>query len=327
MLSIIIPVYNLKNYIEKTLDSVLSQSYRSIEIIIVDDGSTDRTKEIVDEYAAKYAGKIFVYHISNGGVTNARLFGVSKAQGDWIGFVDGDDIIESDMYERLIYNAEIYNADISHCGYQMIFSDGRISYFHNTGAIIKQDKKTGLRDLLDGTTIEPGLWNKVFRKKLFEPLLQGDSIDKTIKNNEDLLMNFRLFMESDMAIFEDVCKYHYMVRSGSASRHKIDEHKIYDPIKVRKSILTLAPVEVQKEAQKAYIGSCINSYNSLVLEYDKTLVADKRKVKDLIYAKKEWIHLLSKKQQLLANLILYFTFGYGGIYRFYAKYILKNPYE
>lgn len=128
MISVIVPAYNVENYIGRTLDSILGQSFPDLEIIVVDDGSQDGTGAVIDRYAAAHPDRLTALHIPNGGVTNARLTGVSHARGEWIGFVDSDDVIEPDMYERLFENARKHNADISHCGYRMVFEDGRVHF-------------------------------------------------------------------------------------------------------------------------------------------------------------------------------------------------------
>ena len=135
------------------------------------------------------------------------------------------------MYEHLLNNAMKYHADISHCGYQMVFPS-RIDYYYNTGRIVQQDKITGLKDLLKGTFVEPGLWNKLFHKSLFHSLLNNNLMDLTIKNNEDLLMNYFLFKESNYAVYEDWCPYHYMVRKNSATSAQMSVQKLTDPITV-----------------------------------------------------------------------------------------------
>ena len=180
-ISVIVPVYNIENYIEKTVESIRNQTYKNLEIILVDDGSSDNSGRILDEIAAKDS-RIQVIHQENGGVTSARIAGIKIATGDWIGFVDGDDFIEPDMYQRLLENALKYSAQISHCGYQMVFPS-RVVYYYNTGRLVQQDKLTGLYDLLDGSFIEPGLCNKLFHKTLFHSLLHEGLIDLSIKNN------------------------------------------------------------------------------------------------------------------------------------------------
>lgn len=231
LISIVVPAYNIGDYLETCLNSVTAQTYTNLEIIVVNDGSSDHTAAVLDAYASKDA-RIKAIHKENGGVTSARLRGIAEATGDWIGFVDGDDVIEPDMYERLLANAHMYNADISHCGYQMMFPSGRVDYYYNTGRLAQQDKLTGLAALLDGSYIEPGLCNKLFHKHLFHSLLHDDVMPSEIKINEDLLMNYFLFKEAAHSVYEDVCPYHYVLRKGSAATSKINEHKLKDPLRV-----------------------------------------------------------------------------------------------
>ncbi|WP_147556461.1 glycosyltransferase family 2 protein [Catenibacterium mitsuokai] len=191
LISVIVPVYNLENYIERCLASIQSQTYSNIEIIVVDDGSIDSSWNIINRIA-KEDNRIIPIHKENGGVSSARMLGLANANGEWIGFVDGDDEIEEDMYEVLINNAFEYDADISHCGYKMIFNDGRITSFYDTKVKKIQDNTTGIIDLLEGDLIEPGLCNKLYKKSLFEDI----ELDTNIKINEDLLLNYYLFKNS-----------------------------------------------------------------------------------------------------------------------------------
>lgn len=327
MISVIVPAYNLENYISRTLDSILAQTYNDIEIIVVNDGSNDNTGNIIDKYAKENPGKVNAIHIENSGVTKARLAGFCEAQGDWIGFVDGDDVIEPDMYEHLMNNAIKYNAEISHCGYRMVFNDGRVNYFHNTGIIVEQNHKKGLADLLDGSMVEPGLCNKLFRKELFDNLINGSIMDKNIKINEDLLMNYILFSNAQKSVFEDFCPYHYIVRKTSASRQNLNKYKIYDPIKVKRIIIGLSDENMKQKAYRAYMGTCVNVYSAIVCTKCSKYKDDKLKVRGYIKSDKQWIKLLGKKQKLLANMILYFPVIYDFAYRFYSNHFQKNPYE
>lgn len=152
LVSVIIPAYNIEKYIGRCLDSVLSQIYENLEIIIVDDGSSDGTGKILDDYE-KRDSRIKVIHKENGGVSSARNKGLDMAVGDYIGFVDGDDIIAPEMYETLVKLLEEEDADIAHCGYQMVFPD-RVDYYYNTGKRKVQTTKEGLKDLLLGEIIE-----------------------------------------------------------------------------------------------------------------------------------------------------------------------------
>lgn len=322
LISVIVPAYNVGTWLPRCLGSILRQTYENIEIVVVDDGSTDDTAKVLDGYAAEYPRRIKALHIPNGGVTNARLTGAEAAAGEWIGFVDGDDEIEPDMYERLLQNALKYDAEISHCGYQMHFADGRVNYFHNTGILEKQDKITALCELLSGERVEPGLCNKLFHKSLFE----GLAMPADIKINEDLLMNYYLFAAADQTVYDDWCPYHYIVRSSSASRAKLNAHKIYDPIGVKEVIRKTAPDNLQEDAQRAYINTCINTYHVLMCagaEYG----ADLRRVRDLIKQEESSFSLLGKKRAAMARLIVDAPAVYRPIYSFYCRFFQKNVYS
>lgn len=257
-ISVIVPVYNIEKELPRCIDSILAQTYRNLEVILVDDGSTDQCGALCDAYSAEDS-RVRVIHRVNSGVTKARFAGIRAATGEWIGFVDGDDYIEPDMYERLIANARKYQADISHCGYQMVFPN-RADYYHNTGRLAQQDKLTGLYDLLDGSMIEPGLCNKLFHKTLFHSLLHSGVEAMGIRINEDLLMNYYLFREAQCSVFEDFCPYHYIVRAGSAANTRNRECHVIDPIRVGQILCeeTQSEPELYALAMRFYARSLIS---------------------------------------------------------------------
>lgn len=324
-ISIVVPVFNIEGYVERCLQSLLQQTYTNLEVLAIDDGSTDSSGAILDRLATTDS-RIKVIHKENGGVTSARMAGIRNATGEWIGFVDGDDKIESDMYERLLRNSAEYHADISHCGYQMCFDDGRIHYFHNTGLLVQQDKITALKELLSGVRIEPGLCNKLFHKTLFRSLLHGEAVPLDIKINEDLLMNYRLFSEAERTVFEDWCPYHYIVRSTSASQAKLNPHKIYDPIKVKEIIRQSAPAELHDAAQQAYISTCINTYHTLLTAGAK-YKDDLRKVHELLTQEADDFFLLGRKRRLMANMIVHTPVLYRPIYAVYSRFFQERVYD
>ena len=260
LISIIIPAYNIENYIVRCLDSLLNQTYKNLEVIVVDDGSSDNTGKIIDDYASKYEN-IKVIHKKNAGVSAARNSGIDVANGDYIGFVDGDDTVDKEMFEVLIDNAIKYDADISHCGYKMVFPS-RIDYYYNTGELIEQDNELGLKDLVLGQRVEPGLVNKLYKRDLFTTVRMNENI----KINEDLLANYYLFKQSSKSVFYDKCMYSYIVRKGSAATSKININKIVDPVKVRREMLE----DTRKES---------NLYNLMYERYILALVSICRNVK------------------------------------------------
>ena len=236
-ISIIIPAYNIASLLGRTLDSVLAQTYRNLEVIVVDDGSTDGTDAIIDEYATRDS-RVKAIHKENGGVSSARLAGICASTGEWIGFVDGDDYVEPEMFAHLLTNALMHNADISHCGYQMVFPDGHIDMYHNTGRKAYMDRASGVYALLRGDLVEPGLWNKLFRRHVVTGFESSPLWDSSIRINEDLLMNYILFDRAESSVYEDIPFYHYVLRPDSAATTKKPAlHKVQNPLRVAELIL------------------------------------------------------------------------------------------
>lgn len=320
LISVIVPVYNLENYIERCLKSIQNQTYSNIEIIVVDDGSIDDSWNVINRIA-KEDNRIIPIHKENGGVSSARMLGLANANGEWIGFVDGDDEIEEDMYEVLINNAFEYDADISHCGYKMIFNDGRITSFYDTKVKKVQDNTKGIIDLLEGDLIEPGLCNKLYKKSLFEDI----KLDTNIKINEDLLLNYYLFKNSQLSIFEDLTKYYYIIRDNSASRSKLNDYKIYDPIRVKKIILNDADDEYKSTAQKVVLRTLIYVYNSLILNEDD-FISDKKKIRKMIFSNRCYCSLLNLKLKIMTYMIMLIPNFYKIVYKIYYHNILKSKY-
>lgn len=316
-ISIVIPAYNIQDYLGATLDSVLAQTYENLEIIVVNDGSKDATGAVADAYAVKDS-RIRVIHKENGGVTSARLRGVAEATGEYIGFVDGDDFIEPQMYARLMENMQTYDADISHCGYQMVFPS-RVDYYYNTGRIVKQDHTSGLQDLIAGGFVEPALWNKLFRRSLFEGL--EAKMDFSIKINEDVLMNYLLFQAASRSVFEDVCPYHYVLREGSAANSRLNAHKLRDPLKVTKVILAdadevLRPVVLKRLTRQLIANASMSATDQpkLVLPFRKECRKELRQRLCEILRSPG----MGRKLKLMALFTAVWPSGYGLVHRFYA---------
>lgn len=316
LISVIVPAYNCAAWLPGCLDSLLAQTYSNLEIVAVNDGSSDRTGEILEEYAARDS-RIRPIHKENGGVTSARLRGVKEARGRWIGFADGDDEAEPEMFERLLRNAREYDADISHCGFRVLYPDGNEEFLHNTGELRIQDRQTALRDLLEEKIVEPSLCSKLFRRELFAELDQ--IMDPSVKNNEDMLMNYYLFSQADRAVFEDFCPYHYLIHPGSASRKKLDEHMIYDPIRVRRIILEHCAPEIRDEARRALARMCLVSYRQLVLEPKEEYREDLRKVRERIRQQLPYAAVLPKRNELLVRLISAAPWVFDGPFQLYAR--------
>lgn len=240
LVSIIVPAYNIEDYIERCLESILNQTYKNLEIIVVDDGSTDNTGHILDK-CRELDERMIVIHKENGGVSSARNCGLDRATGDYIGFVDGDDVIAKDMYHMLVELLETEEADIAHCGYRMVFPN-RTDDYYNTGKKKIQNRHEGIADLLEGKFVEPALVTKVYKRKI----LRGKRLRKDLKINEDLMFNYELFKESHKSIYYDITPYSYMIRNSSATATNTLIRKNKDSLKVLETIQK----DLEKEGEK-----------------------------------------------------------------------------
>ena len=322
-ISIIVPVYNLENYIRRCVGSILAQTHRNLEIIAVDDGSRDGSLEVLRELARE-DDRVKVVHQENGGVTAARLRGLREATGQWIGFADADDATEPWMYKRLLKNARDYDADISHCGYVREKADGTLEYHHNTGVLRKQDREQALAELIEERQVEPGLWNKLYKKELFEGL--SSWMDPSVRINEDMLMNFYLFSAARQAVYEDVCPYRCCWRAGSASRARLNSRLIHDPIRVRRQILEQCPENLKQTALDAYLRVCLYCYARMSVEKGD-FSADKEAVRAALREKRKDLGILSKRNQVLAYFVCYVPGLFGLVFRNYVRFFLGGVYE
>ena len=317
-ISIVVPVYNIAPYLPRCLDSILAQTHEAIEVIGVDDGSTDDSGTILDQYAEKDS-RVKVIHKKNGGVSAARADGIAAATGEYIGFVDGDDVIEPTMYARLLENLQEYHADIAHCGHRVVYSDGRERYFYNTGRLAKQDTSAALQALLTGA-IEPGLCNKLYKASLLHSLFHQGLLANDVRINEDLLINFYAFSEANVLIHEDICPYHYMKREGSASMAALNPHRVHDPITVKHRILERCMgTPLENTARAALLETYIHTYNNLLRTTDPQFDEDRITVRAAVKDRVADARLLGKKYALFARMIARTPRLYRIIYAVYAR--------
>ena len=204
MISVIIPVYRVEKYLDKCIKSVVGQTYKDLEIILVDDGSPDQCGAICDKWSEKDE-RIRVIHKAHGGVSDARNAGLDEATGAYIGFVDSDDYIHPEMYQKLYEKIKEYRADIAICGFYRIDElSGRIIRNENMpseGMINKNDALMHLCSKVPFMVV----WNKLYRKELFLDIRFAYG-----KISEDILIMFELFHKCEM-IFSVLDSFYYYV--------------------------------------------------------------------------------------------------------------------
>jgi len=204
MLSIIIPVYNSEKNIKRCFESIINQTYRSIEVIVVNDGSTDNTADICDEYAEKYCN-FKVIHKINGGVSLARNLGIKTAKGEFLQFVDSDDYLEKDMCERLIHTICKDNSDMVICGYKDI-KNGNVFYNSCIDKVVVNIQELSIQfSNLYTRRFLNSPWNKLFKKSKINVYY-----DEELSLGEDLIFNLEYMKNINSISFISDCLYNYI---------------------------------------------------------------------------------------------------------------------
>lgn len=206
-ISIIVPVYKVEKYIHKCIDSILNQTFKDFELILVDDGSPDNCGKICDEYAKKDS-RVIVIHKKNGGQATARNEGLEIARGEYIGFVDSDDYIEPDMYEFLYKMCVDNNCDIANCSSKIFFKD-RIKVNGGHGLIIHNTREA-MRAVIEGYLYDECLWSKLIKKDLFKELRIPDKIAY-----EDTAFTYKIIYRAKKVCCKGEAKYNYIKRENS----------------------------------------------------------------------------------------------------------------
>lgn len=229
-ISVIIPAYNVENYIRRCLDSLVNQTYENMEIIVVNDGSTDRTEQIVEEYTEKHDGKVFLYSQENKGQAEARNFGLARASGEYIGFVDSDDFVSTKMYELMYREAEENGCDLVTCGYYGCDDvTGEITVY-----------QTGYRGEFNQSIYEnplilrvnsPYPWNKLYARELLEET--GFQFKKGMIF-EDLCAVFPLFLDAKKVgrVHEKLYYYIKGRKGGTISTFNEKHGQIIDALQI-----------------------------------------------------------------------------------------------
>lgn len=215
LISVIIPVYKVEKYLDRCVLSVVNQTYKNLEIILVDDGSPDNSPKMCDEWAKKDK-RIKVIHKQNGGVSVARNDGLKMATGDYIAFVDSDDWIEPTMYEEMLNLAISENADLTFCGIQEVRSDGSI-YKYNELSLEKlreKDLKYFLINARSGYDML-GVFGGICRILFKSSNAKNNKFDKNLKHGEDLCYLLKIFEVAERISVCKKCFYNYFKNEES----------------------------------------------------------------------------------------------------------------
>src|SRR5574344_389080 len=219
--SVIIPVYNTAFYLNRCVDSVIAQKDVSIEIILVDDGSTDKSPKICDEYAEKY-DFIKMLHIINSGPATAKNEGMKIAEGDYIALTDSDDAMKPEMLREMIRAAHQHQADIICCNYSQIDEEGNISHTESTDDTIVLNHEQGLIHLLAKDKIYSQCWTKIYSRQF---LNDNDITNNSgLRTEEDFIFNIKAFSKCKTSVVVDKPLYIYTHREKSLAHDYFRQH-------------------------------------------------------------------------------------------------------
>lgn len=247
-ISIIVPIYKAEQYMSKCIDSILNQTFGDFEVILVDDGSPDRSGEICDQYASKDS-RIKVIHKNNGGVSAARQIGLDRSSGDYIIHADPDDWVEPEMLEEMYNQAKITRAD-------MVISDYYIDNAHDTRRIVQKPSnlapRTVLRELF--INLHGSCWNKLIKRSCI--VKNGITFPANINYCEDLIFNSRLIQKGIKISYLDKAFYHYVQSENPFSLVK--NRTINEDLKVLEILDRELPKDIYDEVSPYICYSLVN---------------------------------------------------------------------
>ena len=284
LVSIIVPVYKVEKCLNRCLQSIVNQTYKNLEIILVDDGSPDNCPAMCDDWAAKDS-RIRVIHKENGGLSSARNAGLEMATGAFLQFTDSDDWLEPEMIAYLIDLAERNEADVVRCGYFESYETDEPDHPVGESRCVQPDAADQLIDLMNDGYLSGVVWNKLYRRTVV-----GDvRYDPADGCSEDILYNFRVLSKTQKVVYGDKPLYHYAVRMDSITN---DEFKpvAFSIIRAKHIIMEAHKndEQVKPYCLKGYLNSAMIVMNNMLssgqcLEYYPGLRAEILKYKWMVW--------------------------------------------
>lgn len=313
MVSIIVPVYNAEKYLDDCMQCLLAQTYHDIEIVLVNDGSKDRTGEICKNYADTDS-RVKVINQTNMGVSAARNNGVRESKGEYITFVDGDDTVSIEMVEKLLETSERFSADFVFSGISIIDLAGNVEHGCNHDGTRIIEKQELLKEYFTNANTKLMLYgpvNKLIKRELAEKV----SFDSELKIGEDLLYVYRTIIIAERIAECNDCLYNYIKRENSATTTSFNLNKL-DYLIAAKRIVELS------ESISSELGNVSRQwYYSNTLDFCR-LIASDSKVREqctddykgylrfLKEYKKEMWSGLNYKKRISYYILMYFPVGW-----------------
>ena len=315
LISVILPIYNKQAYLPRCMESLLNQTYRNLELVLVDDGSCEECAQLCDRYAEAYS-HVRVFHKANGGVSDARNFGVRHATGEYISFVDPDDSADPDYISYLFDLIQKYRVPMSLCQHRVIFSSGRIKDYGADGDVLLDDKACVER-MLYHDVIDTSVCMKLYHRSLFE------GIEYPLgKQFEDIGTTYKLLFRSGKIAVGYESKYRYYMRDDSITHcafnpHKLDLLEMTD--KMAEDVVSVYP-DLADAALRRRVYARFSTLNQLLETHEEDLKAEQVR-----FIREHQIQVLKQKRAPRRDkaAILALSLGlknYAFLWSFYKKH-------
>lgn len=317
LVSVIVPVYNSELVIENCVESLLQQTYPEIEILLIDDGSTDKSSHICNNFL-KRDSRVKVYHKYNGGASSARNVGLEMAEGEFITFVDSDDVVALNMIEIMLNNLLTENADISEIDFKV--SDDFYKRKKRKGYYRVFQNNKSLKEFFSGNKVENVVWGKLYKKSIIGDL----RFNEKYKIGEDLLFNFQI-LNKEHRIVVDTRRslYTYRIEEKSIMNQQFNKNTL-DFIDIFNEIHQDSPTELFNYVEAKFVREkikCLRKMFELGEIADENLRLQRYKFWQDIksYSICKAIRFLSKKHICTLYLMKYFPYVYIKMYNKFQK--------
>ncbi len=304
-ISVIVPVYNAEQYLHRCIDSILKQTYDSIELILVDDASMDSSGKICDDYALEDSRIKVIHCKENGGTSVARNIGLEVASGQFIGFVDNDDFIEPDFYEILYGLITEYRADVSMVSYNEVDEYGEFANC-SSGQVCVLEKIEAIKELLIDKRIQNYVWNKLYRRELFQGIRFPAGVIY-----DDINIMYHIFRKMNKIVCCDVARYNYCFNKNgivNSSSHEKYEDEL-DAVEIRYNEISKDFPEIEEYNSYALVLWMVRIYTFMVMadDYEEKFYRERYELLVNAYKKnKEFIiKRLNYKKSAILFLILW----------------------
>ena len=253
LISIIVPIYGVEAYLDKCVTSLIHQTYHHLEIILVDDGSPDNCPQLCDDWAKK-DGRIKVIHKKNGGLSDARNAGMAVATGEWIAFIDSDDWIENDAFEKMYLRSQADESDVVSCGVKWVNEDDSVINEVTVSQEEVLDTKSAMREIIVDGKLKQHVWNKLYKRSLIAdiPFEKG-------KYHEDVFWSYQVFGRAKKVSLMTESFYHYIQRSDSIMGESYSPKRLdaLDAAYLRCEYVKENFPDLYEQALLSYINSCM----------------------------------------------------------------------